>query len=112
MDKWMLRLDSAGQKGPEITLKGILIVVEGYFTAEISTTSDLLLFPVPGAHNPKTLSASSWLQDPTLPRKLAVCPPVPGRRLYSTHAQPLAVCPFPKCSASSCLEGESELFIE
>ena len=34
MDKWMLRLDSAGQKGPEITLEGILIVVEGYFTAE------------------------------------------------------------------------------
>ena len=34
MDKWMLRLDSAGQKGPEITLEGILIVVEGCFTAE------------------------------------------------------------------------------
>jgi hypothetical protein len=34
MDKWMLRLDSAGQKGPEITLKGFLIVVEGCFTAE------------------------------------------------------------------------------
>jgi hypothetical protein len=29
MGKWMLRLDSAGQKGPEITLEGILIVVEG-----------------------------------------------------------------------------------
>src|SRR6202451_4795201 len=72
----------------------------------------LLLFPVPGAHNPQTLSASSWLQDPTLPRKLAVCPSVPGRWLHSTHARPLAACPFPKCSASSCLEGESELFIE
>jgi hypothetical protein len=34
MDKWMLRLDSAGQKGPEIILEGILIVVEGWFTAE------------------------------------------------------------------------------
>ena len=34
MDKWMLRLDSADQKGPEITLEGILIVVEGCFTAE------------------------------------------------------------------------------
>ena len=34
MDKWMLRLDSAGQKGPEITLEGILIVVEGCLTAE------------------------------------------------------------------------------
>ena len=34
MDKWMLRLDSAGQKGPEIILQGILIVVEGCFTAE------------------------------------------------------------------------------
>jgi hypothetical protein len=34
MDKWMLRLDSAGQKGPEIILEGILIVVEGCFTAE------------------------------------------------------------------------------
>src|SRR5271154_2096082 len=27
MDKWMLRLDSAGQKGLEITLEGILIVI-------------------------------------------------------------------------------------
>jgi hypothetical protein len=36
MDKWRLRLDSAGQKGPEITLEGILIVVEGCFTAERS----------------------------------------------------------------------------
>jgi hypothetical protein len=34
MGKWMLRLDSAGQKGPEIPLEGILIVVEGWFTAE------------------------------------------------------------------------------
>ena len=34
MDKWRVRLDSAGQKGPEITLEGILIVVEGCFTAE------------------------------------------------------------------------------
>ena len=34
MDKRRLRLDSAGQKGPEITLAGILIVVEGLFTAE------------------------------------------------------------------------------
>ena len=33
-NKWMLRLDSAGQKGPEITLEGLLIVVEGSFTAE------------------------------------------------------------------------------
>ena len=33
-DKWMSRLDSAGQKGPEITLEGVLIVVEGSFTAE------------------------------------------------------------------------------
>jgi len=28
MDKLMLPLDSAGQKGSEITLKGVLIVVE------------------------------------------------------------------------------------
>jgi hypothetical protein len=34
MGKWMLRLDLAGQKGPEITLEGILIVVEGLFTAD------------------------------------------------------------------------------
>jgi hypothetical protein len=34
MDKWMLRLDSAGQKGLEMTLEGILIVVEGCFTPE------------------------------------------------------------------------------
>ena len=33
-DKWMLRLDSTGQKGPEIILEGILIVVERCFTAE------------------------------------------------------------------------------
>jgi hypothetical protein len=36
IDKWRLRLDSAGQKGPEITLEGILMVVEGCFTAERS----------------------------------------------------------------------------
>jgi hypothetical protein len=35
LSKWMLRLDSPGQKGPEITLEAILIVVEGWFT-EIS----------------------------------------------------------------------------
>jgi len=29
MDKLMAQLDSAGQKGPEITLGGILIVVRG-----------------------------------------------------------------------------------
>jgi hypothetical protein len=34
MGKWMIRLDSAGQQGPEITLEGILILVEGWFTAE------------------------------------------------------------------------------
>jgi hypothetical protein len=34
MDKWISRWDSAGQKGPEITLEEILIVVEGCFTAE------------------------------------------------------------------------------
>jgi hypothetical protein len=34
MDKWMLHFDSAGQKGPEITLESILIVVEQCFTAE------------------------------------------------------------------------------
>jgi hypothetical protein len=27
MDKWMLQLDSAGQKGPETTLEGVLIVL-------------------------------------------------------------------------------------
>ena len=27
MGKWRLRLDSAGQKGPEITFVGVLIVV-------------------------------------------------------------------------------------
>jgi hypothetical protein len=32
----MLRLDSTGQKGPEIPLEGVLIVVEGCFTAEIN----------------------------------------------------------------------------
>ena len=32
MDKWMLRLDLAGQKDPEITLKGVLIVVESWYT--------------------------------------------------------------------------------
>jgi hypothetical protein len=31
MDKWMLRLDLAGQKDPEITLKGVLIVVESRY---------------------------------------------------------------------------------
>ena len=34
MDKWVLRLDLARRKGPEITLEGILIVAEGCFTAE------------------------------------------------------------------------------
>jgi hypothetical protein len=34
MDKWMLLLDSAGRRDPEITLEGILIIVEGSFTAE------------------------------------------------------------------------------
>jgi hypothetical protein len=34
MDKWMLQLDSAGHKGPEIPLEGVLIVVEECFTAE------------------------------------------------------------------------------
>jgi len=34
MGKWMLRLDLTGQKGPEITLEGILTVVEGSFMAE------------------------------------------------------------------------------
>ena len=34
MGKWMLPLDSPGQKSPEITLEGILIVVEGWFMAE------------------------------------------------------------------------------
>jgi len=33
MDKPMSQLDSAGQKGPEITLEGVLIVVKGWFTA-------------------------------------------------------------------------------
>jgi len=33
-DKWMLWLDSTGQKSPEIILEGILIVVEGCFMAE------------------------------------------------------------------------------
>src|SRR5271155_795967 len=33
-----------------------------------------------------------------------------GRWFHSTHARPLAVCPFSKCPASSCLEGESGLF--
>jgi hypothetical protein len=36
MDQIMLQLDSAGQKGPEITFEGILILVEGRFTAERS----------------------------------------------------------------------------
>jgi len=31
MNKWMLQLDSTGQKGPEITLEGVLIVVESGF---------------------------------------------------------------------------------
>jgi hypothetical protein len=65
MDEWRLRLDSADQKGPEINLKGILIVVEGCFTAEISTTCFCSLALKP--HNPQTSNASSWLQDPTLP---------------------------------------------
>ena len=38
----MLRLDSAGQKGPEITLEGILIVVEGCLTAERSGSGSWL----------------------------------------------------------------------
>jgi hypothetical protein len=32
MDKWMSRLDSAGQKDPEITLKGVLILVGSWYT--------------------------------------------------------------------------------
>jgi hypothetical protein len=32
MDKWMLRLNSAGRKGPELTLKEVLIVVESWYT--------------------------------------------------------------------------------
>ena len=42
MDKWMSWLDSAGQKGPEITLEGILIVVEGCLTAERSGSGSWL----------------------------------------------------------------------
>ena|SRR5271155_2759364 len=40
-DKWIVRLDSAGQKGPEMTLEGILIIVEGCFTAERTCGSGL-----------------------------------------------------------------------
>jgi hypothetical protein len=36
MVKWVIQADSAGHKGPEITLEGILIVVEGCFTAQRS----------------------------------------------------------------------------
>ena len=35
LDPWtMSQLDSVGQKGPEISLKGVLIVVKGWFMAE------------------------------------------------------------------------------
>jgi hypothetical protein len=34
MVKWRQRLDSAGQKGPEIAMEGVLILLEGNFTAE------------------------------------------------------------------------------
>ena len=34
MVKWMQGLDSAGRKGPERPLEGVLIVVEGSFSAE------------------------------------------------------------------------------
>ena len=52
MDKWISRLDSAGQKGPEITLEGILIGVEECFTAERS-------------------GSGSWLDQKTLPPLMA-----------------------------------------
>ena len=32
MHKWMLPLDSTGQKGPEIPLEEVLNIVEGCFT--------------------------------------------------------------------------------
>jgi hypothetical protein len=110
MGKWILRLDSAGQKGPEITLKGILIVVEGCFTAEISATcfcslSLALTTPKPRAQvlGYKTpLFLANWQR---VPRCLE------GGSIQLTHGH-WHLCPFPKCSASSCLGGESELFIE
>jgi len=36
MDKWILQLDSGGQKGQEISLKGVLIVVQRCFTTDIA----------------------------------------------------------------------------
>jgi hypothetical protein len=84
MDEWRLRLDSAGQKGPEINLKGILIVVEGCFTAEISTTCFCSLALKP--HNPQTSNASSWLQDPTLPANWHCVPRcMEGGSIQLTH---------------------------
>ena len=95
MDKWRLRLDSAGQKGPEITLKGILIVVEGSFTAEISTTcfcslSLALTTPKPRA---QVLGYKTPLFLANWQRVLRCC----GRWFHSTHTMPLAVRPFLKC---------------
>jgi hypothetical protein len=53
-------------------------------SASVSTTC--FCSPVPGIHNPQTSSASSWLQDPTLPSKLAACPSVLWRVVpFNSH---------------------------
>ena len=60
----MLQLDSAGQKGPEITLEGILIVVEGCFTAERSGSDfchqwllSFYTYPANCSTNPPSISS-------------------------------------------------------
>jgi hypothetical protein len=95
MDKWRLRLDSAGQKGPEITLKGILIVVEGCFTAEICTTCFCSLSLA--LTTPKPRAQVLGCKTPLFLANWQRVPQCFGRWLHSTHARPLAMCPFSKC---------------
>ena len=61
MGKWMLWLDSAGQKGPEIILEDILIVVKGCFTVE-RTCGSRFNFP---AYNLSLMKPTvlTWVSD-------------------------------------------------
>src|SRR5271154_4330262 len=97
MDKWMLQLDSACQKGPETTLERVLIVVKS------CRMTDRKIFNIPPLYIPKPCSLLC-----TIYNFLAIWQCVHrcfGKCFHSTHTRPLAACPFPKCLVSSCWKG-------
>jgi hypothetical protein len=86
MDKWMLQLDSAGQKGPETALEGVLIVVRS------CCTTDRKMCTISPLHIPIPCSLLG-----TIYTFLAIWQCVHrcfGRCFHSTHTGPLAVRPF------------------